>query len=414
MQTLIRPENRLVLPAGVSGASRYPGYDLDGIEREVVNLQALGILPGIGGGMARGTNTVGDVLTQTADGRSLDDIWDEFQLTVQIQNDARSAIVNLLTFDVNEPIEDVPQGASDDFEEASEFGVPKGIRGGSYFSLGYDFKWYDLAVRYTWQFLAEAKASQVEALNNQAIEADNRLLFMKVMRALFNNVNRVADIRGQAINVYALYNNDGTTPPNFKNNTFASTHNHYVTSGAATIDGGDLDQLETLITEHGYGAANGSTLVLMVNRAQSATIKTFRVATGSSNDFIPAVGGTPFLLPVNTGGIANGQAPATYKGLNVLGTYGNWTILEDDYVPAGYIAGFATGGEMQANNPVGLRQHAVSSLRGLRLIKGNDNDYPLIDSYYQRGFGTGIRQRGAAAVMQITAAGAYTIPAAYV
>jgi hypothetical protein len=53
-------------------------------------------------------------------------------------------------------------------------------------------------------------------------------------------------------------------------------------------------------------------------------------------------------------------------------------------------------------------------LRGLRLVKGAVPDYPLIDSYYQRGFGTGVRQRGGGVVMQVTASGTYTIPAAYV
>ena len=40
--------------------------------------------------------------------------------------------------------------------------------------------------------------------------------------------------------------------------------------------------------------------------------------------------------------------------------------------------------------------------------------YPLIDSFYSRGFGTGIRQRGAAVVVQITTGtAAYAIPAQY-
>ena len=58
---------------------------------------------------------------------------------------------------------------------------------------------------------------------------------------------------------------------------------------------------------------------------------------------------------------------------------------------------------------VGLREHVNTSLRGLRLVKGPNPDYPLIDSFYQRGFGTGVRQRGGAVVMKITA-GSYSAP----
>jgi hypothetical protein len=52
-------------------------------------------------------------------------------------------------------------------------------------------------------------------------------------------------------------------------------------------------------------------------------------------------------------------------------------------------------------------------MQGLRLVKGANPDYPLIDSFYNRGFGTGVRQRGGAAVMQITASGTYTPPTSY-
>jgi hypothetical protein len=73
---------------------------------------------------------------------------------------------------------------------------------------------------------------------------------------------------------------------------------------------------------------------------------------------------------------------------------------------------FATGGSANLTNPVGIREHANTGARGLQLVQGPLAQYPLQESYYRRGFGTGIRQRGAAIVMQITA-GAYAIPAAY-
>lgn len=362
----------------------------------------------------RGTNTQGDVLTQTLDGRPLNDIWGEFQRAMGMWNEGRSALVQALTFPVTNPIEEVPQISGDDFEEASEFGEPKGIRGGNYFQLGYDFKWYDLAIRYTWQYLAEATGAQVESLNNMALEADNRLVFQKVMKAIFGgNTNRTADIRTQAVPVYGFYNNDGTTPPAFKMNTFANTHNHYLVSGAVTVDSGDLDEMETHLVHHGYGNQNGSTLILMVNRAQLATIRSFRVATGQSYDYVAVAGGAPWLLPTNTGGVANGTPPGTVNGLKVSGQYGNWLIVEDDYIPTGYLLGFATGGQNQATNPVGFRQHANAALRGLRLVKGRDNDYPLIDSFYNRGFGTGIRHRGAGVVLQVKASGTYDVPSQY-
>jgi len=106
--------------------------------------------------------------------------------------------------------------------------------------------------------------------------------------------------------------------------------------------------------------------------------------------------------------------PSTINGLPVIGQYGPWLIVQDDWIPAGYMLGFATGGPDNARNPVGVREHANASLRGLRLLKGTSSDYPIIESYYNRGFGTGIRHRGAGILMQVTANANYTIPAAYV
>lgn len=367
-------------------------------------------------GMARGTNTEGDVLTQTIDGRSLNDIWREFQASLTLWNEGRSTLVQALTFPVAQPIEDVPQITGDDFEEASEFGEPKGLRGADYFSIGYDFKWYDLAIRYTWKYLAEATAGQVESLNNMALEADNRLVFSKVLKAIFNNVNRTASIRGQNVNVYPFYNGDGTVPPKWKNYEHLGTHTHYITSGAAAVVSGDLDDLETHLVHHGYGRQNGATLILLANRQEVNTIRTFRVATGASYDFIPATGQPPWLLPTNTGGVVTpqgGAVPSQVGGMTVVGQYGAFLVVEEDYIPAGYLFAFATGGQNTATNPVGFRQHANAGLQGLRLVKGRDNDYPLIDSFYNRGFGTGIRHRGAGIVMEITADAAYDIPADY-
>jgi len=320
---------------------------------------------------------------------------------------------------VQNPIEDVFQGGDTvEFEKASEFGVPRGIRTAapSYFSLGFSFDWWDLAIRYTWKFLAESRAEQVDALQNMALEADNRLLFREVMGTIFSNTGRVATIAGQNFNVFPFYNGDATVPPRWKNTVHTAPHTHYLVSGGATVDFGDLNDMENHLKHHGYSWQNGTALMLLVNSAQSVTIQGFRVAGGAPYDFIPAVGGPSWIPPEKRMEDAYGPGafPAsTFRGLPVIGRYGPWLVIEDDLIPAGYMLGLAIGGDLSAANPVGIREHANPSLRGLRLVKGPDPNYPLIDSYYQRGFGTGIRQRGAGVVMQIKASGSYDIPVTY-
>lgn len=401
---------RKAFPLALHGAPyAVPATAVKGMRR--IDLRALGLVAPVAGG-ARGYNAAGDVLTQTVDGRPLGDIWAEFQQTIAIANERRQTMIDLLTFPVTSIIEDVPQFGGGDFERMSEYGVPQGIRPSTnVLSLGYSFEWYDLAARFTWQFLAEASTAQVEAVHQSALEADNRLVFLEVMRTLFRNTNRVANINQQNYNVYTFYNGDGTVPPEYKSNTFAGTHTHFRTSGAATVTSGDLDEITDDFKSHGYSTENGTQHFALVNGTEATVIRTFKVATGARYDFIPSAGSPAVILP-STAGLLGTQVPASFRGFNVIGSYGPMLIIEEEYIPAGYVAAFSSGGAANLNNPIGFREHSNAGLRGLRLVKGRDADYPLIDSYYARGFGTGVRQRGAGMVMQITA-GAYTIPAAY-
>ncbi len=61
---------------------------------------------------ARGYNTEGDVLTQTIDGRDLNEVWQEFQQALAAWNAGRTALVNALTFSVQAPNSDASSKSS--------------------------------------------------------------------------------------------------------------------------------------------------------------------------------------------------------------------------------------------------------------------------------------------------------------
>ena len=414
MRKLKQP--RLLLPAFAYDTANSHGRNL----LTDPTLRGLTGLTAVPAGGAQGFNTEGDVITQTVDGTSLNGIWQTFQQTLAIKNADRNRLINFLTYGVTNPVETVPQfGSGADFERASEFGVPIGQRTeATCFQLGFPFEWYDTGARYTWKFLAEATAEQVNSVHSAVLEADNRLLFGEVMRTLFRNTNRTAQIQGTAYNVYTFYNNDGTVPPQYKSNTFTGSHSHFLASGAASLatDGSDIDDMQDALTEHGYSRENGVELVLMVNKAEADVIRNFRsIANGGTAlyDFIPSAATPSFLLPTDLRLAPNQpQPPAASRGMKVIGSYGEFTIVEEGHIPAGYMVAFGTGGQESLTNPIGIREHANQGLRGLRLVKGRSADYPLQDSYYQRGFGCGVRQRGAAVIMKVTA-GSYTIPTQY-
>jgi hypothetical protein len=373
--------------------------------------------------MARGYNSSADILTKTKDGRDLNALWAEYQAVITEWNSQRSSMVQFLTYPVVNIVEEVPViGSGTDFELASEYGVPKAGRPTmSSYSVGFPFDWYDLATRFTWQFLADATQEQVDANANAALEADNRLVFNKTMRRLFDPANTTADIQGNNFNVYAFWNADGNVPPDYRGNTFTGSHTHYMTTNGATLDAQDLDDLIDNVGHHGYTPANGFRVVVMINKAQSPRIRAFRSAasnggvadaTHGNYDFIPSLGTAAMLLPQNQI-LLGTQVGNTLEGFNVIGSYGDVLIVEDDYIPSGYLLCFATGGPDNLQNPLGVRQHANPELQGMRLVKGPIPDYPLIDAYYIRGFGLGVRHRGAAAIMQIVVGTTYTQPATY-
>lgn len=385
--------------------------------RQQFLLAMTGSIKGFDGpGNQSGTNERADILNQAADGSDLNEIWAEIQKTLSIWNRQRTGLVSKLIYNVTEPIEHVGIPGQTDFEEASEYGQPRGASGYTYVNRGYDFKFYDLAMRFTWMFIAEATGDQLRNLNNQALEADNRLLFNKVFKTVFNPTNTlgIAD-RNIPTTVVKFYNGDGEVPPVYKNNTFSGSHTHYSTTQAlatvATLTSPTADAVELDFKKHGYTPQqSGTRLVMMVNPQEGAIVRGWKVASGAKYDFIPSANyGGGVYLPFNGGIIARPQEIMDEQ----IGTYGPFNIIEEEYIPPAYPAFFASGGDYSINNPIGIREHSNAAYRGLTHIPGQRSDYPLIDSFYRRGFGSGIRQRGAGFIVQVTSSATYTVPAIY-
>jgi hypothetical protein len=372
-----------------------------------------------GDGNRSGYMTEGDILTHTIDGVDLNQLWGEFITANTIYNEHKQGFVAILTYPVLSDIELVPQIGDFQFEVATEFGIPRGQNTNiSYYQLAYAYQDYDLKLGYTWKFLRDAPSAQIEAIHTKAIQADQALVFRKTMEAIFDNRTRETIINSLTYDVHPLANADGWVPPTYKDVVFDGNHNHYLTSGNSIVDSSDFEDSVNHLTEHGYGWDTGTQIVCFANRAQINEIRKWRFGQVNRNtvtanyDFIPAIG-QPALLVPNAEGLLGGQAPSTWNGLRVTGAYMDVMVIEEPLMPPGYMLFLSTGGVNMDENIVGVREHASPSWRGLKLMPGNQQRYPLIDGYYVHGFGTGIRRRTGAVIMQITSGGSYTIPAQY-
>lgn len=379
--------------------------------------------------MAKGYNTSGDILTRTRDGQDLNAIWQQYQEMLDLFNAQRQPLIDLLSFSTNQIIEEVVQPGQEEFEEATEFGIPTGIRPApAPTSRAYPFKWYDTRAAYTFQFLAGgptnttgASQAQLDAILSQVMEADNNLQFKQVMRAIFNSVNRNTIIDGINYTVTALYNADGSFIPPYQGVDFTpTTHTHYLATGSAQahiFDPGDVMTAAGHVEHHGYDRGSGYNILLVMNLADAqATIANWQrgVSFGGVNsiyDFIPSAGQNLVVQLPPGFTLVGGLPPNSFAGLNVLGSWGPYLVVTHGQIPAGYFVAVATRGTSTQTNVVGIREHALPGLRGLVLRPGNTANYPLIDSYYIRGLGTGVGPRGAAAIMQNAAA--YTVPSVF-
>lgn len=368
-------------------------------------------------GADRGFNVAADIQTRTADGYPLIDIYREFVDALNEWNQSRNVFSALFTSVTTDSFFQLPTNPEqgEEFELQSEFGVPKAMRRNvDYFRMGLPLDFYDAATRFTQAFLRDASREQVELQFSNALEADNRLVFRKTMQALTTKVtagNR--DTNENGVEIFDLWDGSaGETPPPFAGKTFSAGHSHYLVSGAAALDSGDIEALISTIQEHGFGLRNtGERLIVLVHPDEANAIATWRRGVENANsavakyDFIPAQGAPAYLTDET---IVGDRPPATYNSLAIEGSYGDAWIIKDYQVPTGYVIATATSGSGSTRNPLAIREHVNSEYRGLRLL--TVDNHPLRNAYFQRGFGVGVRNRSAAAVMQIKASGSYVDP----
>jgi len=364
-------------------------------------------------GAEGGFNTEGDLLVHvTADGVDLNVLWQEVQDALSIWNAERSAIGSLLSRLTVNAADAVPQAMQDEsFEIASEFGEPTSIRSpGNALLLGNTLEDYDKAGRFSWKFLRDSTAEQVRAVTNYALAADNKLTNGLILRRLFDPTIEHNEFNH---NCYGLWTGtDGLTPPPFAGNTFTDSHSHYLVSGNAAIDPGDLETAMNHVTEHGYGVEATSRLLAFMPPALADEVATFKAgqevnSVVAHHDFIPSKGAPAYLQPDN---IVGEVAPAEINGLRIDGSYGPLWIIRTHYIPNDYFAVVATDGANSDGNVVSVRQHTNAAYHALRSIPGKTPGYPLVESFWSRTIGVGTRHRGAACVMQIKASGNYVTP----
>lgn len=309
-------------------------------------------------------------------------LWNDYQASLEDYNETSNGLVALLSYRTTDKTFSVLQGAFE-FEDYADYTLPDS-QDLSYLEVTIGLKDHDLRHAYTWSRIIDATREELDGRHAAALQADQRLILKQVLRAAFTKEG--LSLKG--VTSPAFYNADGTVPPTVKNQVFSGNHTHYLASATGTLQASDLDRMQVDLTHHGFI----ENLILMVNSQETPIIEGFA-------KFVPASDRNHDANLVNL------------PGAPFIGAYRKFSILEEDWVPAGYLFAFsAQGGDNSNLNPIALREHINPVAQGLILQRGTNPEYPLADSFYYRRMGAGVRQRGNGVCLQVTGAGTYTSP----
>ncbi|OBA83503.1 hypothetical protein A5633_14385 [Mycolicibacterium elephantis] len=352
---------------------------------------------------------------KTTDAVPLSEVIKEFLSTLSLYNSKQQKLVSLLSYPTTDFFAADPVDGNVKFERATEHGVPRAIETGDLITLGFDLRDYDAATRYTWKYLREVSSDELARVHGEAMAADQELLTKTVLKRIMtpNAATPLKNERGHS--VFSLYNSaDSVVPPRFEGNTFSSSTTMYMATNAATIDSGDIEAAITAVQQHGYGIQErGQQLVILANAVESKAIQSWRAGVENANsqvaqhDFIPS---TNAPARIEDGTLFGTEPAGDFHGVPVKGSYGPALLAESYLMPQGYVLVFSTAGPNSVQNVCAFREHPDAVWRGLRLLPGNQQAYPLADAFYARTFGTGVRNRAAAAAIRVAESTTYTAP----
>lgn len=329
----------------------------------------------------------------TTDGQNVNEIWVNMQALLAAFNQSNDQVVSLLSFQTDRSNEKVGVPVNPGFQRATEFGRPSKVRM-TQVSRGFPIEHYDLGDGYTQEYIDSATGAQLMAVQATIMNSWTELEREIVLEAIFSDTNTTDQ---DNILVKRLYNGDGEVPPKIKRWTHSGTHSHYLFNGGGGLTQANLDTMGTHLVHHGFREFGDSAFLLLAHRDDVATIRGF-------TSFIPAASGEfPSVVP-GSGVIQGMQRTEGTGNLRVEGWVNDWTIVQFNDIPAGYLLGLVSGGPLNPRNIVGKRVHENPSVRGLRLVEGNRQNYPLYDSVFDGYLGAGVGQRGAAVIMQDAAA----------
>ncbi len=267
-----------------------------------------------------------------------------------------------------------------DFVESADLNMPDWQKAKE-ITIAVDLKYYALGQAFSRRFIQSNASRMLDERTKKAIAADQRLVMKKYFGTMLKK------------SAAGFYHGSTFTPPKYKNNSFDSSHQHYIMSnlgvGDEVWDIDDIRWVKENILEHGYSALN---LHLYANSNTIRDIEGWATWTASPT----ATVSTSLTDTLATEGFA--------QGVSIEG----FVLHHEEWIPDDYML------FISLDEPcVAERVHPNASARGLMFIPGRNSNCQLEDSYYERAIGAAVIGKGAGLVMYNTAGSAWADPDGY-
>jgi hypothetical protein len=334
---------------------------------------------------------------------SQDDLYSQLQAFAAEESRMLSQLVAAVADEGSNVKESFGYVAGGQLQRIGEMAQPEATRRGGKWDVAYPlYAWGDRKI-YTPEYLERASLADLNADVVEATLKDVNTVLAVVFDAFSNKTNKAYDDdpwpgdKTGAHTVRRLANADAQVGYAYFNGqqVALATAQHYKTSGAATIAVGAFETIRDTLQAVG----NGDDIVYFVSYNTGETLKGGTLGA----DFVPVPDPKLSILPtVQTPIVASPRA---------IGRVANGEVQVWPHFPDGYIFGY----DRSKPRPVRVRIPTRAGDRGFRLVadesRGGDRPgKPLVNKYWQRIFGAGVRNRLNGVMMQITTSGAYTNP----
>lgn len=311
--------------------------------------------------------------SMTSDGVTLSDLYKEFHAALDWYRIEKFAYKqNLMQF--------IPLGKdtktylkSFEMQDIAEMGKPDFQQQQMSTIAAPDTASYGMANAYTLEAIEESRSDDLRRVHGHMMEADREKIIKLLLTAMMTSGSN------------GFYDGSlSVAPPGYGHNTFATTEDHYLASGSATIALDDLTEIKRHIRHHGVK----DPLLLFINSAEVKAMEDL-------------AGWTTAMTRVGF------HETISKSGFDPVGHILGFNVVQTEWCPAGYLLGVVNAG-ITLNKPVAYSEpetkniHGQSVPRGLHLLPGSTEE-PLIDAKYRHRIGMKVFHRDAGVAMKITA-----------